>query len=402
MTTNNIYSPRTARLLYGLLIFVAAFTSCKKTEYEQTKRPYNTMAYFTIGGYADLDSINAVITDNEITLYWSADSVLPKKIKPRILVSEGATVSPASGEEVSFSESTVYTVTAEDGTERQYTLKPVQHEAIPVLAGFADESHWGGLGPDWQYGKGKKLKINGQYFLHYNDASGIRVYAQRMRDGFEFDLEVDPAETSTTQVAVDLPKLTAELDTGMHRIYVQVGDYPSNSLEVWVAPPSLIDVAKITLREAGQTIYIGDKMHFDVEIDETKMEPELFEKYYNNENYWYYSGQGSFFEQFQERYYGFTTNDTNNSPQESRATIDGKVFTIPVTEDKFGQYVGVQEYDSPPVYLKGEQFLNSIMFYFHLRKYQDETYFRNDDQIKVLSSTDEATQKKTIFKRREK
>lgn len=101
---------------------VLLIQSCTKTEYEQLKRPYNDIHSFSIAGYSELDSIRASIVDNNIIIYWNEDIEHPNKIRPTITLPKGASISPESGVEVDFSENVTYTVTAEDGTVREYTL----------------------------------------------------------------------------------------------------------------------------------------------------------------------------------------------------------------------------------------------------------------------------------------
>lgn len=268
--------------LLALLLVV----SCKKTNYEQLERPYNDIERFSMGGYNELDSINAIIKDDEIILYWSADAELPKSIKPNILTSEGATISPASGEAVSFSDKTVYTVTAEDGTAKEYKLRPVINEAVPVVSELVGSVLYGQSdGNSWSWATTEQSKINGQYFLNGGDVSHIHVYAQRLRDGFEFDLTVDEKKTTGTQLVVDLPKFTAEQDSGQHRIWVQVGDYPSNSVDVWITQPRIEKVAtSVTFKEAGQTVYVGDTLHYTFNLNDN-ITPELFGKYYTTDDF---------------------------------------------------------------------------------------------------------------------
>ncbi|SEK76667.1 DUF5018 domain-containing protein [Parapedobacter koreensis] len=275
MTENKKYIGYTGVVCSLLLLF--AVSSCKKTNYEQLKRPYNSIERFSLGGYNELDSINGVISGDEIKVYWSADAERPATIRPNITLSEGAAVSPASGEAVAFSENTVYTVTAEDGTTKEYTLKPIFNEAIPVLSAFDDITSWSWATID-------QLKINGEYFLTNNGIADIRIHAQRLRDGYEFDLDMDEELTTGTQLIVDLPKFTTELDSGMHRIWVQVGDFPSNSLDIFIAQPILSNIAtSFTLKEAGQTVYLGDTLTLTVNLN-PKIDIDQFRKYFTKDN----------------------------------------------------------------------------------------------------------------------
>ncbi len=396
MATNKRQSYFTATMLCGLFL-AAVFSACNKTEYEQLMRPYNSIERFTISGYGELDSISAVVSGDSIKVYWSGDTELPQRIRPSITVSAGAKVSPASGEEVAFSGSTVYTVTAEDGKVKQYTLKPVVNKAIPVLSGFVNQDQWAYRETDWQWGNGKKLKINGQYFLHYNDASGIHVYAQRLRDGYEFDLPVDAEQTTSTQVAVDLPKLTAELDSGMHRIWVKVGAYPSNGLDVWVSQPKIDDIASsVTLKEAGQTIYIGDTLHFTVNVNEAKMDPEVFQKYFNKETFSSYSIN-----------MGYVANTTDvgwnkslspyDSQNENPPIFEGNRIKVPTNEKFWGEAADIHEFNDRVTIVPSK---------LHLRAYQLRFSYTGN-ALGVRSSftmlkdyADLETMRKTVFERR--
>lgn len=272
MKRNSIYKGF-AGAITALLLSIG-IGGCNKTEYEQLKQPYNDIEHFTLAGYNDLDSINGVIVDNEIIVYWNADVEHPETIRPTISISPAATISPASGEEVAFSESTVYTVTAEDGTARSYQLKPVFNETIPKLISAPALHEWRDENP---------ISITGEYFLAVGDFSTIKVYGMRIRDGFEFDIPIDEEQSSSTKLVVNLPKLTAELDTGAHRIYVKVGEFESNYMETWLYSPGLNYVFEddpIIYRHGD--LYFEEDFTFEVTVKEG-ME-EIAARYYNNDN----------------------------------------------------------------------------------------------------------------------
>ncbi len=72
----------------------------------------------------------AVITDStvEVTVYWSVDIT---NIKPEIVISEGAIISPASGEIVNFKKGKMqYVVTAQDSSKKVWTVKVIRHPKI--------------------------------------------------------------------------------------------------------------------------------------------------------------------------------------------------------------------------------------------------------------------------------
>lgn len=259
MKNNSIYTYIVwlVALAFGLVVS----QSCTETEYEQLLRPYNAIERFRIAGYGDIDSIKAVISGDSIVLYWPEDYEAPSTVTPTIAVSAGAIISPASGEAVAFSENTVYTVTAEDGTTRQYRLIPQFNQPIPVVIGTSPVSYaWLAT---------NNLTITGQYFLATGDKSDIRVYAQRLRDGFEFDLLVDTANSSQTSLSVSLPPFTTALDTGRHRIYVQVGNFDSNYADIWLRQPLQASLTiTAALAQTGQPIHPGDMLTVNYSISD--------------------------------------------------------------------------------------------------------------------------------------
>lgn len=231
-------------------LFIAA--GCKKTSYEQQKMPYNNIESFVVKGYAG-DSINASIKNDEIIIYWAAEAPLPATIKPTFVVSPGATVSPVSGTEVAFNSTTVFTVTAEDGTAKTYKLKPVINKAIPRISAISPANlHWL---------SGTLLTVSGEYFLT-GSASDVKVYAERMRDGFEFDLTVDQSKLTMTNIAANLPAYSDIMDTGLHKIRVKIGDRVSDEKQVNVRFPDIQSpgMVNLTYIEAGRTLVAGDSM----------------------------------------------------------------------------------------------------------------------------------------------
>lgn len=74
----------------------------------------------------------APVIDNEAgTITFKVlDSAESLVFAPTIEVSAGATVSPASGEEQDFSSAVIYTVTAEDGTVKTYTVSVAAKQSI--------------------------------------------------------------------------------------------------------------------------------------------------------------------------------------------------------------------------------------------------------------------------------
>ena len=284
---NNHTMNSSSRLLKnGLLFLFAGFLflgACSKTEYEYEKEPYKEIESFVLPGYSG-DSIHAVIHNGEIIVYWAAEATLPSTINPSIAVSPNAIISPASGTEVAFNEETVYTVTAADGSTQTYRLKPVINQAIPKISKITPTS--------LAWISNTKVTVSGEYFLA-GDTSNVHVYAQRLRDGFEFDLDIDRTQLSMTNITASLPKYTTQLDTGLHKIWVKIGDRVSDAQEVNIRIPAIpsTDVNGLfhmTFVEAGKTLVAGDsvtlKFWDDYNGDVAKWYAKKFTKL-NFENY---------------------------------------------------------------------------------------------------------------------
>ncbi|MEE1896963.1 hypothetical protein V1389_01355 [Flavobacterium rakeshii] len=117
----------------GILLTITLFLLSCETEYidrvneipgDVIQVPgYTHIESFSIDGFMENEPLYAAITENEIIVLWSAYHPLPETISPTIILPEGATVSPASGTEIPFVEGTVYTVTSEAGTTKDYTLR---------------------------------------------------------------------------------------------------------------------------------------------------------------------------------------------------------------------------------------------------------------------------------------
>lgn len=100
--------------------------ACKK-ETEQAPSPYTRIASFTVETNGEM--MSASMSGDSILVYWPSYLVAPSSIQPKIELSEGASVSPASGASVPFQTGTAYTVKAQNGTEKKYYLKVVVNQA---------------------------------------------------------------------------------------------------------------------------------------------------------------------------------------------------------------------------------------------------------------------------------
>lgn len=121
-----------------LLIGIGSLGSCSK-EYETAPTPYNEITSFKIGYYNGQDTIEGIIDGSIIHIVWpgSTEWPIPEAVNPEITVSKNASISPASGTSILLEDGVTYTVTAQDGTAKTYTIKLTNGALLPS---FVDET----------------------------------------------------------------------------------------------------------------------------------------------------------------------------------------------------------------------------------------------------------------------
>jgi len=125
-------STLTNKIAGFLGVALLVVTSCKK---EDALRPYADIINFTVTS-PDGEPIKAAIDGDSIVIYWPIGRELPETLTPIINVSGGATISPASGEEISLAEVVQYTVKAETGDTKIYRLHIPNNKPKPYIRNF--------------------------------------------------------------------------------------------------------------------------------------------------------------------------------------------------------------------------------------------------------------------------
>lgn len=173
-----------AALLMGLLLLLSY--SCKK---EEALYPYAELVRFEVKD-ATGNTLQAAIHDNDIVIYWPPDQAVPESISPQLNVSEKASISPASGTKVPFADGTKYTVTAEDGTVKVYTLKRVLNQPKPYLKDEGRDFNLKTMNGKFVIVASEELSFYGDYF---NPADGqLKVFLQTA-NGKEVEAPIDTA-----------------------------------------------------------------------------------------------------------------------------------------------------------------------------------------------------------------
>ncbi|MFF5381192.1 hypothetical protein [Pedobacter suwonensis] len=207
---NTIYKRFSSSSYYLLILCLfSIFGACKK-EYEDY--PYADILSFTVKD-ANGEPVKAVIDEKNLIIYWPSGQPVPDHITPNIVVSERASISPASGQRVAFEETTKFVVTAQNGTTKAYLIKKVINQ--PLLK--ADIT--GGV---FVYNsknfaiKGKNIIISGDNIIA--DKNQTKVYLVNTANNTETPLTIG----TLTPIAINVTLDTAIPD-GIYKLKIISG-----------------------------------------------------------------------------------------------------------------------------------------------------------------------------------
>ncbi|PZR20398.1 MAG: hypothetical protein DI539_10990 [Flavobacterium psychrophilum] len=186
---------------------------------------YTHIESFSFAGPDEGQTIKAAITENEIIVLWSAYNPLPETITPSIILGDGATIAPVSDTAVPFTNGTVFTVTSEAGTTKEYTLKIDLRQVEPTYTQIGNSAYvLGDLQKEINIGTSGQGAIDNLLL----DISQTRVYFVSAADQTtEFDAEV--VFMGLGQVPYDnygiYYFLPDDMPAGMYDIRIQNGKY---------------------------------------------------------------------------------------------------------------------------------------------------------------------------------
>jgi len=157
------------KLLMLLLAMTVAFTACNDED-EVILSSESEISSFVFDGLTPAVTADVTGTTITATVPYGTDVT---SLTPTIMVSEEATLDPASGTAQDFTSPVSYTVTAEDGTETTYTVTVTVEEATslnvtPVLEFTEAES----MVPDYfnMDNNEQEIAVNQNYiFVHSNN-----------------------------------------------------------------------------------------------------------------------------------------------------------------------------------------------------------------------------------------
>jgi hypothetical protein len=219
-----------------IIIVMAGNSSCKK---EYPALPYKDIEQFTIKDAAGTD-IKASIDGTSIIVYYPPFQAVPGKVKPVIVVSEGATVSPASGSEVEYKDGTTFEVKAADGSTKTYTLKAWVNQPTPTVEVGDTEIDYG-------------YTIHGEYLLP--DTNSTKVFFINAQNK---EIQAPAAaftEFTASRISGPIP---VGGDTGSYKVRLISGIYNMVKGPIHIGPPSLmLEIQQTTAKRGAELVIVN-------------------------------------------------------------------------------------------------------------------------------------------------
>lgn len=241
----------TIQLFFAVVMLCAfIFVACEDEDDGDARYPYNEIISFTVPDVAG-EELHAAIYNDTILLYWPPDVARPDSITPALVVSERATVRPASGDKVALKDGVVYTVTAEKGTTASYILKLIVNQPQPVMTTTFNSLEI--TSQSWNLGGFKYIipdTVNTKLYFISSAGAEVRI----------------PLQEARINTLVTRP-ITESLDTGRYKIKVITGIYTITSATPLVhayVRPSILSFTPVSA-SVGDEVTITGK-HFSTEL----------------------------------------------------------------------------------------------------------------------------------------
>ncbi|WEK34347.1 MAG: hypothetical protein P0Y53_17820 [Candidatus Pseudobacter hemicellulosilyticus] len=242
-----------------LLLAILTAGSCKKEYVDKyniipgdtvTVLGYNHMLSFAIHEYHPDTVLKAAIKEDSLLVYWPVYKAAPETFSPDISLPEKATVTPASGTAVPFKTGTRFTVKAEDGTTRVFTLKLIYNQA-PLQY----------VNPN-TVTLGYPFNIYGQFVA---DPGMTTVWFERL-DGADTVTISSFQRVTATQISFNIPD---NITPDLYRIRIRNGwrtEYSNIELDTLQIGYSTLDLpeppAEITVKRGTEFTVNGTNIRF--------------------------------------------------------------------------------------------------------------------------------------------
>jgi len=228
-----------------LIVIIFLSTSCRK---EYVDYPYNDIEQFTITDELG-NQLKAAISGDSIKVYWPPFQTKPDSIMPVITLSEKANISPASGVQVSFTEDTKYTVTAQNGTTRTFILSPMINQPAPVFEVQNTDL----------LAMGSTMRLTGQYFLPDTNQTKLFLIDANKK---EVLLSINEDTFSSILIDAQIP-MDGSIDTGFYQVKLVSGLNTKIQGSYHIAPPAVSELpVTYTFNEEGKSLKKGSEISF--------------------------------------------------------------------------------------------------------------------------------------------
>ena len=230
----------------------------------------NQIIAFQLEEFSADTVLEAAIKEDSLIVYWpSSIKPAPATISPIILVPEGASVTPASGESVPFETGTSFTVTAEDRNEKTYFLKVVFYQPEPYYNSgsgavrFFDRNdirYLEVINDIEAFGIYNDVRLDGDFFL--TDTTKTRLVLTHLESN---EQTVFPALSRTT-VAQAFFRIPEDLERGYYSSALETGRKAIEEDSVWVKHPDpIINWPGSLTVEQGQEFKVNGSFIEDIE-----------------------------------------------------------------------------------------------------------------------------------------
>ena len=204
----------------------------------------NQIIAFQVEEFSEDTVLEAAIKEDSLIVYWpSSVKAAPATISPNILIPEGASVTPLSGESVPFETGTLFTVTAENESDRAYILKVVFNQPEPYYERgaslgeitFFDRNniHYIDVldGVEAVVGISNNMRLEGDFFL--TDTTRTRFVVTHLASNVQ---TIFPARSTTTSSIVFFT-IPEDFKRGYYSSVLITGEKTIEEDSIWIKHP---------------------------------------------------------------------------------------------------------------------------------------------------------------------
>lgn len=226
----------------SIVVVLCIIVSCKKEHEQYSYTGINSFSFIdTANGRNGIAYINTDSSTIEVNWLYEWKSI--DSIEPVITLPPGASIEPASGQRVAFKEGITYTVTAQNGMSKVYSLRKVLKQPQPAFV-FAVDSvtvRQGGI-------------TSATVLNVINDTLKTQLFMVNKRTLVNTPIRLN----AITEQGVGF-SIPASIDTGYYNLQLKTGLYTISAPVVYRV---MLPVPTITSTSTTTNIKIGDNITF--------------------------------------------------------------------------------------------------------------------------------------------